>query len=125
MSPANVLLVEDDLDISELITETLRRADLVVHAVGSGEAAVAHVDAHPVDLVILDIVLPGMDGWDVLHAIRDRPALGELPVLVVSVLDSSDRHVEPHVAYLPKPFRPAELARLVQHLLVDPTEGLP
>ncbi len=125
MSPANVLLVEDDLDIRELIHVTLRRAGVALHPVGSGEAAVAHLDLHPVDLVILDIVLPGMDGWGVLRAIRSVPERTQLPVLVVSVLDASDRLTDPHLAHLPKPFRPSELARLVEHLLSPPTEGPP
>lgn len=125
MNAATVLLVEDDRDIRDLIDETLRRADITIHGVVSGEAALAHLEVHPVDLVILDIVLPGMDGWELLGAIREQPELAEIPVLVVSVLDTGARTPAPNVSYLAKPFRPAELTRVVQHLLDRPAEGHP
>ena len=125
MSARTVLLVEDDADIRDLIEQTLRRSSVEFHTVANGEDALAHLRSGPVDLLILDIGLPGIDGWEVLQIVRDTPALADLPTLVVSVLDPDDRRPQPNVTYLAKPFRPAALARVVGELLPREPEGSP
>ena len=125
MSARTVLLVEDDADIRDLIEQTLRRSSVELHTVANGEDALSHLRSGPVDLLILDIGLPGIDGWEVLQIVRDTPALAELPTLVVSVLDPDDRRPQTNVTYLAKPFRPAELARVVGELLPREPEGSP
>ncbi|MCB9530256.1 MAG: response regulator [Myxococcales bacterium] len=84
-----ILVVEDDPDLAELIQLQLEAADYEVSVAPSGELALDLAFANPPDLVLLDLVLPGMNGREVLTALRQRYARSELPVIVVSGLDAS------------------------------------
>lgn len=113
----SLLLVEDEPYIRELISHTLRGAGHRVHEAVDGPSALRLLESERVDLVVLDIRLPGMDGWEVCRQIRARR---ELPVLFLSALDSEDavvRGLRLGDDYLTKPFSPAILAARVQALL--------
>jgi len=84
-----ILVVEDDVDLSSLIELELNAAGHEVALAPTGEAALAAIDTSRVDLVLLDLVLPGINGRDVLSAIRARRGRNDLPVIVVSGLDAS------------------------------------
>jgi PAS domain S-box-containing protein len=79
------LVVEDDLKSAELIRLQLEAEGFdVLHAI-SGEAALVIAEAHPLSLITLDIMLPDMDGWEVLARIKQVPALMRIPVVIVSI----------------------------------------
>ena len=61
----HILVAEDDLDIAELISHYLKKAGLSAHVAVAGDKALAYIRNHPVDVVILDLMLPGMTGLDV------------------------------------------------------------
>jgi DNA-binding response OmpR family regulator len=113
-----ILIVEDDRLLANGLTETLRRVGYVVDAVSSAEAADAALKVTDVDLLVLDIGLPGMDGFTWLRKLRSRG--GQQAVLVLTARDAvSDRVHGLTVGaddYLAKPFATEELVARVSAL---------
>jgi DNA-binding response OmpR family regulator len=105
-----VLLVEDEPSVGELVRAYLTRDGYRVIWVRSGEDALAELDRHPVRMVLLDIGLPGKDGFDVCREIRTK---SQVPILMLTARDEEpDRIVGLEVGaddYLSKPFSPREL----------------
>jgi len=105
-----ILLVEDEPSVGELVRAYLQRDGYRVIWVRSGEDALVELDRHPVRLVVLDIGLPGMDGFDVCRAMRTRSSV---PILMLTARDEEpDRVIGLEVGaddYLTKPFSPREL----------------
>jgi DNA-binding response OmpR family regulator len=105
-----ILLVEDEPSVGELVRGYLQRDGYRVVWVRAGEEALVELDRHPIRLVILDIGLPGMDGFDVCRAMRAR---SQVPILMLTARDEEpDRVVGLEVGaddYLTKPFSPREL----------------
>lgn len=116
-----LLVVEDEEDIRELISYNLEREGFTVQAVESGEEALKYVAKRPVDLVILDLMLPNMDGLEVCRRIRADASLRELPVLMVTAkAEETEVVVGLELGaddYLCKPFKPRELVARVKALL--------
>jgi DNA-binding response OmpR family regulator len=113
-----ILLVEDEPSVGELVRGYLQRDGYRVLWVRSGEEALAEVERHPVKLVILDIGLPGIDGFDVCRAMRTR---SDVPILMLTARDEEpDRIVGLEVGaddYLTKPFSPRELVARMKAIL--------
>jgi DNA-binding response OmpR family regulator len=113
-----VLLVEDEPSVGELVRGYLGRAGYRVIWVRSGEEGLAELERHPIRIVILDIGLPGMDGFEVCHAIRGR---SQVPILMLTARDEeADRVIGLEVGaddYLTKPFSPRELAARIKAIL--------
>jgi two-component system, OmpR family, response regulator RegX3 len=105
-----ILLVEDEPSVGELVRSYLQRDGYRVVWVRSGEDALVELDRHPVRLVVLDIGLPGMDGFDVCRTMRTRSSV---PILMLTARDEEpDRVIGLEVGaddYLTKPFSPREL----------------
>ena len=70
MEPFKVLLVDDEVDFLEALVKRLRKRGLDVTAIGSGAEALVLIEREPVDVVVLDVRMPGMDGLEVLRAIK-------------------------------------------------------
>lgn len=116
-----VLIVEDDTDVRQLLVRRLTRAGHRTAAVDSGEAALQAVDADPPSLAIVDIGLPGMDGWEFIRRFRALGAAGSAPVYVLSILDPTETGDPPEIdGHVVKPFRAADIDRMVQAI---PTRG--
>jgi DNA-binding response OmpR family regulator len=115
---ARILVVEDEPRLGEILRLYLERDGYQVTVVSDGRAAVAAVDAEPVDLVVLDLMLPGLNGEAVLSAIRER---GDTPVLIASAKRSDlERIAGLRMGaddYLAKPFNPNELTARVAAVL--------
>src|SRR6476620_2592081 len=113
-----ILLVEDEPSVGELVRGYLQTSGYRVVWVRSGEEALVEVERHPVKMVVLDIGLPGMDGFDVCRAIRGR---SQVPILMLTARDEEpDRVVGLEVGaddYLTKPFSPRELAARIKAIL--------
>ena len=120
MAPT-VLVIEDEPSNSLLVEVTLRPLGCETIVRANGIAGLDVARSQPVDLVILDIALPGMDGWRVLEAIRKDPATADTPVLVLtahageeSMMRAADGGAD---AYMAKPYNPASLRDSVRMLL--------
>jgi DNA-binding response OmpR family regulator len=118
---SRILIVEDDKDISELIAHSLRKAGHVTDHVSSGTAALMRVkDARP-ELVLLDVMLPGMDGFHVCQALRSDPSTAAIPIIMLTARgEESERIAGLELGaddYVTKPFSPRELTARVAALL--------
>ena len=113
-----ILLVEDEPSVGELVRGYLGRDGYRVLWVRSGEEALVELERHPVRLVLLDIGLPGMDGFEVCRAMRSR---SQVPIMMLTARDEEpDRVVGLEVGaddYLTKPFSPRELAARIKAIL--------
>ena len=88
-----ILIVDDDPDVLQLWTRMLNSCDdaLEIVAALSGEEALAQLRAGPPDLVLLDILMPDVDGWQVLELKRQDEAICDIPVVLVSAQDPTER----------------------------------
>lgn len=114
---ARVLVVEDDLAIQLLITETLRSRGHEPFTADDGPSALPVAREHRPDLVLLDIGLPGLNGFDVLDQLKDDEELGDVPVIMVTAWGEPD-YMERALhagalAYIRKPFSVEELLDIV------------
>jgi two-component system response regulator BaeR len=118
MTMAHVLIVEDDVKIAALLADYLEAAGMRTSRVGDGLAAVAFARAHQVDLMLLDLMLPGLDGIEVCRQVR---AFSQLPIIMLTArIDEIDRLLGLETGaddYVCKPFSPREVvARARVHL---------
>jgi len=117
-APARVLVVEDEPRLRGLLRLYLEREGHRVTEAGDGRSALAAFDANGADLVVLDLMLPGMQGETVLEALRDA---GDVPILITSAKRSDAERIAGLRAgaddYLPKPFNPHELTARVAAIL--------
>ena len=118
---ASILVVEDDPDIAGLIRHFLEKAGHTVEHLTSGATVMPRLRAQLPDLVILDLMLPGMDGLLVCRAMRSEPSTAALPVIMLTArADEADRVAGLELGaddYVTKPFSPKELAARVAALL--------
>ncbi len=80
----SILIVEDDVVIARLLENRLKRSGYVVRVVRDGSEGLEAIEKKKPDLVLLDIVMPKVDGYMVLQELRDKKLLPELPVIVIS-----------------------------------------
>ncbi|MGH2997588.1 MAG: response regulator transcription factor [Gaiellaceae bacterium] len=118
MSGSRILVVDDDDDIRALVRQLLERSGHVVTDAADGRAGLRSLHAQRPDLVILDVTMPGLDGWQTLERIRD---LTDAPVLMLSALGTELEKVRGLKAgaddYVTKPFGRQELIARVEALL--------
>ncbi|MFI5760898.1 MULTISPECIES: response regulator [unclassified Streptomyces] len=116
--PARVLVVDDDPTVAEVVTGYLRRAGYTVESVADGPAALARAAAFRPDLVVLDLMLPGLDGLEVCRRLR---AAGPVPVIMLTARGDEDDRIAGLERgaddYVTKPFSPRELVLRVSSVL--------
>lgn len=120
-SPVQILLVEDDPSLPELLAELLRDANIDVRHAASGEDALVMLQDLPIELVLLDLGLPGLDGFELLARIKQTPDIQGIPVIVLTAWNSTKDKLRGFelgaTDYLTKPFEAAELRARVQAVL--------
>ena len=108
-----VLIVDDDATNRDMLARRLQRQGLTVAAAGDGRQALAAVRQRPFDLILLDVIMPELDGYSVLQQLKADAATRHIPVIMISALDELDsviRCIEAGAEdYLPKPFNPTLL----------------
>jgi DNA-binding response OmpR family regulator len=118
---SRILVVEDDADIASLIVHYLTPAGYEADVVANGSDALATARRREPDLVILDRMLPGLDGLEICRALRADPALGAIPILMLTArAEETDRIAGFETGaddYVTKPFSPKELVARVGALL--------
>jgi two-component system, OmpR family, response regulator CpxR len=117
-APPRVLLVDDDVELAELVGEYLGREGFALDAQADGTRALDHIGGGDYHLIVLDVMLPGVSGFDLLRSIRSRSAV---PVLMLTARgDDVDRIVGLELGaddYLSKPFNPRELVARIRAIL--------
>jgi DNA-binding response OmpR family regulator len=126
----HLLMIEDDARLAGRVAQYLGQSGYVGSIAGDGQSGLAAVQANPPALVILDLMLPDMDGLEVCRRIRALPgALAQLPVLMLTAKgDPMDRIIGLEIGaddYLPKPFEPRELLARIRAVLRRRVEGAP
>ena len=114
-----VLVIDDDLPLRGMLAAALRQHGFQVLLAGDGAEGQRALTIHKPDIVLLDLAMPDVNGWDFLQRLQETGHLGKLPIVVLS----AHVHVEPAAllqmgvaAILPKPFNLSELIELIEHL---------
>src|SRR5436190_9175732 len=121
MVNVKILVAEDDRDIADLIAHYLDKQGWKAHVVGAGDEALAWARREPVDLVVLDVMLPGLSGLEVCRALRRDASTEAIPIIMVTArAEETDRILGLDIGaddYLAKPFSPNELVARVRALM--------
>ena len=115
-----VLVIEDSPVLHRFIEISLRGQDLVVESAEKGSAGLEAAIADPPDLIMLDLGLPDVDGWEVLDSLRDHTTTEDVPVLVTSGWQGNEISVRAHsrgAEVLPKPYAASDLRTAVMAML--------
>ncbi|MCX7025265.1 MAG: response regulator transcription factor [Spirochaetes bacterium] len=127
MAKATILVIEDDQDIRELLAYTLGKEGYEVETVPTAEAGLAAMAARMPDLVVLDVMLPGMDGFEFLRKIKSKPGRGDSAVIMVSAKgEEADIVAGLELGaddYVTKPFSPRVLVARVRTALRHAVES--
>jgi CheY-like chemotaxis protein len=108
-----VLVVEDDQDVQSTLHEFLKEEGYEVETANNGQEALEHLEKHRPGLVLLDLMMPVMSGWEFLERRNQDPELSKVPVLVLSAVPGSPS-VPGALAFLRKPVDLARLMGFVQ-----------
>ena len=128
-----MLIVEDEPDIAEVLEYNLGRAEFDVEVARRGDDALATIRRRPPDLILLDLMLPGVDGLELTRALKRDPATAQIPIVMLTARgDEVDRIVGLELGaddYIPKPFSPREVVLRARAVLRRregaPAEGQP
>jgi DNA-binding response OmpR family regulator len=119
--PKTVLVVEDEQEIRDLLAHYLRKDGFRPLVAPDAEAGLSLARSERPDMILLDIMLPGMDGLELLRIVRADPAIGRTPLLMLTAKgDETDRVVGLELGaddYIPKPFSPREVIARVKAIL--------
>ncbi|GHV38815.1 hypothetical protein AGMMS49546_09840 [Spirochaetia bacterium] len=139
----NSILVVDDETSNLMVLHKILSADYTVFTAKSGEEALSRIEVDAPDLILLDIVMPGIDGFEVLRRLKDAPETKSIPVIIITGLDNDDDEEKGllmgAVDYITKPFKNAIVCarvrthiqlvrqlRMIERLgLVDPLTDIP
>jgi twitching motility two-component system response regulator PilH len=118
---STVLVVDDSQTVRQMLSELLQKGGLTVVEAANGLEAKAKIEAKMPDLVITDLVMPEMNGYELCRWIKNTPAAQNIPVLICSTKDQEfDRYwgmKQGADAYITKPFQPSEMLKTVKQLL--------
>jgi two-component system, OmpR family, alkaline phosphatase synthesis response regulator PhoP len=116
-----ILVVDDDPHVRRLVEINLRELGCAIEMAGDGEEALARIATEKPDLVILDVMMPRLDGFETLKRLRDDPASAGIPVIMLTARSQDDDVFEGYGRgaqwYLTKPFAPDELRAAVRRVM--------
>lgn len=122
-----VVYIEDDLEMIDLVTLILTRRGFQVKGAHGGRNGLDMVFQEPPDLVLLDLMMPGLDGWEVYQQFKANEKTRHIPVIIITAkAQDIDKVLGLHIAkvddYICKPFRPQELLESVERVLNKTTQ---
>jgi DNA-binding response OmpR family regulator len=124
---SRILVVDDERSVLDLLGVVLRGAGFNVDLADSGEAGLSAIEAKRPDLVLLDVIMPGMNAWSFLRALRARPTVP--PVIIISGEHASPKALGPLAsvvcAYIPKPFSISLLVTICHQVLAAAIQSFP
>jgi DNA-binding response OmpR family regulator len=117
-----VIYFEDDKDMVELVRIILGREGYQVEGIAEGQAGIKAVQQNSPDVILLDLMLPDMDGWEIFRRLKHDESTADIPVIVITAkAQSIDKVLGLEIAkvddYISKPFRPNELVDRVEEVL--------
>jgi DNA-binding response OmpR family regulator len=116
-----ILVAEDDRDIADLIAHYLQKTGWKAHLVSSGDEALASARRNPPDVIILDVMMPGLSGFEVCRALRADKQTALIPIIILTArAEETDRVVGLELGaddYMSKPFSPNELVARIRALM--------
>ena len=114
-----ILVIDDDLPLRGMLSAALRQHGFQVLLAGDGAEGQRALNLHKPDIILLDLAMPNVNGWDFLQRLKETGHIGRVPIIVVS----AHLRVEPQAilqmgvaAILPKPFNLEDLLSLIEHL---------
>jgi DNA-binding response OmpR family regulator len=117
-----IVIVDDEFGLADVLTATLSDIGFRVFSATNGTQGLEVMAEHPPDLVLLDYMMPLLDGAGVLKAMRADPKLAEVPVIMMSAMPETvvRARCQGYVAFLRKPFDFSALLRTVERAVVEP-----
>jgi len=119
-----IICVEDEPEMIDLVKLILERKGYIVTGISGGRNGVKMIKREKPDLVLLDLMMPDLDGWDVYQQLKADSSTNEIPVIVVTAkAQNIDKVLGLHIAkvndYISKPFSPQELIQSVENVLAQ------
>lgn len=125
-TPLDVLVIDDEPVLSELVAANLATAGHRVRTATDGRVGLRAVAQRRPDVVVLDVMMPVLDGWGVLEALAEDPQTSDLPIVMLTALTSEQDVIRAHltgaVHYLTKPFEVSELLASVRAAATPPSD---
>ncbi|MEE4331293.1 MAG: ATP-binding protein, partial [Wenzhouxiangella sp.] len=122
--PVRVLVIDDDFSARDIVRRVLTREHFEVLTAATGQAGIAAAREEQPHVIVLDVLMPGMDGWQVMQALREDPATAHIPIVMQSMLEETelgrDRGADD---FLTKPVESAKLIHSVRDVLPDQPDG--
>jgi DNA-binding response OmpR family regulator len=120
--PKKIVYIEDDLEMIDLVKMILNNKGFEVIGAHGGRQGLETADIENPDLILLDLMMPDVDGWDVYHQLKSSEKTNKIPVVVITAkAQAIDRVLGLQIAkvddYISKPFRPAELISSITKIL--------
>jgi len=117
----NILVVDDEVDLVELVSYNLKKEDFIVDSASDGKSALAKIKKGKFDLVVLDLMLPGIQGMELCRLVRNNPDTAGLPIIMLTAKgEEVDKILGLEMGaddYITKPFSPRELVARVKAVL--------
>ena len=127
MATQRILVVDDDKEVVRLMQAYLEQAGYEVFVAYDGETAVHNLRREKPDLLLLDLMLPDRDGWDITRLVRSDPTLANIPIIMLTArVDTNDKIVGLEIGaddYITKPYDPREVVARVRARLRGQTAG--
>lgn len=120
--PKKIVYIEDDLEMTYLIKMILERRGYEIISTNNGLEGFDLVTSENPDIILLDLMMPDIDGWDIYHQLKSNDQTEKIPVVVISAkAQPIDKVLGLQVAkvnnYIAKPFKPQELIEVIENLL--------
>jgi CheY-like chemotaxis protein len=116
---ATVLIVDDDPYIRQLLCELAQDVGYITLSASNGRAALELSRSHHPDLIISDVMMPGLDGYGLVQALRTDPALAHISVYLMSAAFAGKQKADPRVTgFIPKPFDLMQIEQLLRSMAV-------
>ena len=120
--PKKIVYIEDDLEMTYLIKMILERKGYEVVSTNDGMEGFELIEKESPDLVLLDLMMPNIDGWDIYHQIKSNESTNHIPVIIISAkAQPIDKVLGIEIAkvnnYIGKPFKPQELLESIESIL--------
>jgi len=118
---STIMIVDDDLDLVDILRARLEQREFNVMGVYSGSQALAGIEKQKPNLIVLDIMMPEMDGLEVLRRLKAAPETSSIPIILLTALDKDEDISTGYKMgadhYITKPFKSAHLMTVIDHLL--------